>query len=570
MNNYYYRDIKVPFNTLYFIKKDIPTRTENVLNFYEKTIVLLLKEGIKASNVDNLINKLSIMLNIKEIFVKDFINTLIRINAITSDNSTYKLTDQSYFGYSDKDQDILLSNVKEGKDDLEFAYLLDVDSLITRKIIDEAKISYTEKVAKEYPEAYRENIYNSLNKVNDVTINNLVNCSLKNTLIEPIKFKYDDLVNFQLNQINIPITIRYDYVYEKKCGIFDLCEIKNKGSIDISNFISPIKLNSFIKNNYEFDNKKPDFILYLEKLKEEEEKKEKLEKLNQEYLEKERKEQKIKEEMIKKDQEIAEKESVIKQLNSRIKQVSEIDEKEINKLFKQLQDEKEKHQKTKDDLKDLNREHNILANERSIIQKMLKEKLKEIKEEHNKIYKDEFERKIYAFEEYNNTFKEKYPKIYNQNSDISKCLLNMSKKINDKMDMTNDWGSIRNILQNYIRNIFAVLLNRDISTIDRLKTEFSERKPIERFEIVKIISKENLNNLILLEWCADGIYHKNDKNSVDKKNISPDLVVEFKQKLEEFSGLTNEVQKSKLLSLITTITKLNLNETQLKKLEDNL
>ena len=39
MNNYYYRDIKVPFNTLYFNKKNILTRSETVLNFYEKIIV---------------------------------------------------------------------------------------------------------------------------------------------------------------------------------------------------------------------------------------------------------------------------------------------------------------------------------------------------------------------------------------------------------------------------------------------------------------------------------------------------------------------------------------------------
>src|SRR5574344_1686576 len=129
MNNYYYRNVKVPFNTLYFTKKDILTRSETVLNFYEKMIVLLLKEGIKASGNEKLINKLSIMLNIKEVFVEDFINVLIRLNAITSESGIYKLSNQSYFGYSDKDPDILLSNVKEGKDDLEFAYLLDVDSL---------------------------------------------------------------------------------------------------------------------------------------------------------------------------------------------------------------------------------------------------------------------------------------------------------------------------------------------------------------------------------------------------------------------------------------------------------
>ena len=570
MNNYYYRNVKVPFNTLYFTKKDILTRTETVLNFYEKMIVLLLKEGIKASSNEKLINKLSIMLNIKEVFVEDFINVLIRLNAITSESGIYKLSNQSYFGYSDKDPDILLSNVKECKDDLEFAYLLDVDSLITRKIIDESKVSFTEKVTKEYPEAYRENIYNNLNKINEVTLSNLAKCSLKNVLVEPIKYKYEDLVNFQSNQVNIPISIRYDYSYDKECGVFDSCEVMNEGNINISNFISPVVLKNFIKKNYELDDRKPDFILYLEKLKEEEEKKKELEKLNQIRITKEQQEKEIEEKIAKKYLEIAEKERVIKQLNNHIKQLNATEEKEINKLSKQLQEEKEEHQKTKESLKDLNREHNILANERSVAQKTLKEKEIELKQEHSKIYKDEFERKIFAFEQYNIAFKDKYPKIYNQNYDVAQCLLNMSKKINDKMDMNNDWGSLRNILQNYIRNIFAILLNRDVSTIDRLKTEFSEKRPNERMDIVKIISGDTLNSLILLEWCADSAYHKNDKNTFDKKPISPELALEFKQNMKEFSNLTNELQKNKLLSLITTITKSNLNENQLKKLEENL
>ena len=76
------------------------------------------------------------------------------------------------------------------------------------------------------------------------------------------------------------------------------------------------------------------------------------------------------------------------------------------------------------------------------------------------------------------------------------------------MDMNNDWGSLRNILQNYIRNIFAILLNRDVSTIDRLKTEFSEKRPNERMDIVKIISEDlNANIQKLTVKTFDGIFN---------------------------------------------------------------
>ena len=570
MNNYYYRDIKVPFNTLYFNKKNILTRSEMVLNFYEKIIVLILKEGIEASGDDELIEKLSTMLNIKRIFVEDFINNLMRIKAVIFESNVYKLSNQSYFGYSDKDQDILLSNIKEGKDDLEFAYLLDVDSLVTRKIIDESKVTYTEKLNKDYPETFKENIYTNLNKIKEDTILNLTRFSLKNVLVEPIKFLYEDLVDLQFNQINIPITIRYDYSYDKECGVFDSCAICNGGTINLNDLVSNKILSKFIKINYEFDEKKPDFILYLENLKEEEKKKKELEKLIKVKLENENREKEIQNEIKKKDQEIAEKEKIIKQLNAKFKALNENEEKEKIQLFKQLQEEKEEHQKTKENLKELNKEHNKVSNERNIIQKTLKEKEKEIREEHNKIYKDEFERKVFAFEQYNNSFKLKYPKIYNQNCDVIDCLLCMSKKINDKMPMDNEFGKLRNILQNYIRSIFAVLLNRNINTIDRLKAEFSENHPVERQNVVLFIRQENLDNLIDLEWCSDGYYHQNDRNTIDKQTISKELALKFKSKVEEFESFTKEIQKNKLLSLITTITKINFNEEQLKKLEENL
>lgn len=106
--------------------------------------------------------------------------------------------------------------------------------------------------------------------------------------------------------------------------------------------------------------------------------------------------------------------------------------------------------------------------------------------------------------------------------------------------------------------------------MDRLKAEFSENHPLKRMNVVKFISKENLDNLIDLEWCSDGYYHQNDKNTIDKQTISKELALKFKSKVEEFESFTKEIQKNKLLSLITTITKINFNEEQLRRLEEQL
>ena len=571
MNNNYYREIKVPFSTLYFTKKDIITKTETVLNFYEKMIILLLKEGVKAKSEGELIINLSIMLNVKEKFVDKFINKLNKVEALIIENGKFKLTDELYYEYSDKDNDILLANVNEEKDDLEFAYILDLNTLITRRFIDESKVTYTEKVTKEYTDDFKNSILSSIYRLEDDYINDIINKSLNNRVVSYSEFLLEDLKNVQFNKITLPINVRYNYDFDKNCGVFDTCNIENIGNIDLGKYISPVILEHFIKKNYEFDNKKPDFILYLEKLEEEKANIKELNKLEKEEAETKLNEKNAQEEIINIENEINNEDNLIKQLNKEIKNLSDSDKNENEKINKQLHEEKEKHKETKEKLKEKNRELNKLSNERKIAENNVKAKKREIMENHLNMYKDEFEKKILLFEQYNESFYINYPKIYSQNVDVIDCLLKMFKKINNNMDMTNDWGTLRAILQNYIRCFIACLLDKDVKTIDRLKSEFSDNHPEDRMTMILLIKKENLDNLILLEWCSDAVYHKNDKKSNSTKQvISTELVEEFNEKLNVFSNLTNELQKETLLSLINVVFKTKLNEKQLNKLESEL
>ena len=50
MNNKdsYFREIKIPFNAIHFLKKDIVTRSGTPLNFYQKNIILILEKSVDA------------------------------------------------------------------------------------------------------------------------------------------------------------------------------------------------------------------------------------------------------------------------------------------------------------------------------------------------------------------------------------------------------------------------------------------------------------------------------------------------------------------------------------------
>ena len=68
--NSYIKKISVELMSYSCVFKDVETKQMRKLNFYEKAIILLLSRGVKADDIDSLIQKISQFLNIRESFVK--------------------------------------------------------------------------------------------------------------------------------------------------------------------------------------------------------------------------------------------------------------------------------------------------------------------------------------------------------------------------------------------------------------------------------------------------------------------------------------------------------------------
>ena len=56
MKNIYSRELKLSFNSINFLKKDIITRHDKTLNFYQKNIILILEKGLTANSLNDLSN----------------------------------------------------------------------------------------------------------------------------------------------------------------------------------------------------------------------------------------------------------------------------------------------------------------------------------------------------------------------------------------------------------------------------------------------------------------------------------------------------------------------------------
>ena len=155
----YFREVKVPFNAIHFLKKDITTRSGTPLNFYQKNIILILTYGLKASDINELSDKLSTMLNIKCSVIKEYVDYLYKMKVIVLSDNKFVISSDLNYAYSDKHQDIMIANTKMGKDVLSYVYLLEIGSLLTQKMLDDNSITGTEKVsAGNYTEEWYESL----------------------------------------------------------------------------------------------------------------------------------------------------------------------------------------------------------------------------------------------------------------------------------------------------------------------------------------------------------------------------------------------------------------------------
>lgn len=557
MNNLYCRNIKFPLKSIIFTKKDIPVRGGKKLNFYQKHIILLLNNKVSAKSNEELCIKISTMLNIKLEMVSVFIEKLNKLKLISVADNHYYLNEESKFKFDDKDKRILLSNVAFGKDDLDFIYFPDIRSIFTVNLAEKSEFTSTKKEEKKLLEEVKKLYVSELAKiVLEGKVQNVTKRSLKHSVINPIEFNIEDLESVFECNYNIPVEIFYNYDYGLERGIFS--EVNINVSDEYIEYFDLNLLSRVIKDNYYEDKKKPDFVLYEEQIKLKKESIEKIKKINEEISNISEKRETLSVEIETKNSHLAQMKKEIKSKEKELKNLKQKEE-STDKISKELELHVQELKKTDDEVNRTNFEIKELKKE--ILEKETLEKAERVQVEaiDNKIYIDAFEKKIKKFMDKNQKG-QSYPKIFARNNIISDVMLEMSKRINDKADMKDQFEILRGIFQNYIRVIIVTYLGKKTSSMDKLKSLLNDK--INRIDLLSsnLSTMSALNNMIELEMCCDYVFHHKDKT---KK-------AEYEAEYNKFIDLSSEGKKEKLESILILFENLELTEQKLKEIEENL
>ena len=578
MNNKdsYFRELKIPFNAIHFLKKDIVTRSGTPLNFYQKNILLILTSGISAKDIEELSNKLSTMLNIKYSVIKEYIEYLYKMKAITFSNNKFMISEDLNYTYSDKHQDVMIANTKMGKDVLSYVYLLEIGSLLSQKILDDNNITSTEKnSASNYTEEWLEKLYQRLEKLSDNSVPlNLAKQSLSNAVCDDCRIKKEDLQELFKSKVNLPFKIEYVYNRETGVGEFRDCFLNIDENNIIHEFLQNKNYKLKISTEFKEDSKKPDFILYEEAINKEKEKRKELQnaKLKSQKIAKEKAD--TQEQKAKVETKLEEQKEKIKSLNKQLKELKE-DNKEYQRLLKEISNEEAQKNSNSEKLKELNKQENSLNAESSINDKEVKEITKSIIESHEKLYVDAFEKKLSSFEKYNNKLYGVFPNVFNENYRLINTLLSMSKKINDSSPMVEEWFNLYYCFTCYLKFLLSMMLNRKAETIDSFKSELINDGMVGTNNRMNLATKHNINgqicdDLIMIEISGDHIRHLFDsiQHSSNYQKSNPNSSTKQKEVYKEFLNNNKEKKKEILYSLVQLFERANLDNESMKLLEN--
>lgn len=578
MNNKdsYFRELKIPFNAIHFLKKDIVTRSGTPLNFYQKNILLILTSGISAKDIEELSNKLSTMLNIKYSVIKEYIEYLYKMKAITFSNNKFMISEDLNYTYSDKHQDVMIANTKMGKDVLSYVYLLEIGSLLSQKILDDNNITSTEKnSASNYTEEWLEKLYQRLEKLSDNSVPlNLAKQSLSNAVCDDCRIKKEDLQELFKSKVNLPFKIEYVYNRETGVGEFRDCFLNIDENNIIHEFLQNKNYKLKISTEFKEDSKKPDFILYEEAINKEKEKRIELQnaKLKSQKIAKEKAD--TQEQKAKVETKLEEQKEKIKSLNKQLKELKE-DNKEYQRLLKEISNEEAQKNSNSEKLKELNKQENSLNAESSKNDKEVKEITKSIIESHEKLYVDAFEKKLSSFEKYNNKLYGVFPNVFNENYRLINTLLSMSKKINDSSPMVEEWFNLYYCFTCYLKFLLSMMLNRKAETIDSFKSELINDGMVGTNNRMNLATKYNINgqicdDLIMIEISGDHIRHLFDsiQHSSNYQKSNPNSSTKQKEVYKEFLNNNKEKKKEILYSLVQLFERANLDNESMKLLEN--
>lgn len=557
----YYREVNVPFKILKFTKNNIKTRVEATLNFYEKYIILILKDGVKAKDKAKLADEISNMLNIKYGIVFKFIKLLEELDAIKLEGGIYSLTDNTIFTSSDNYKDIMLANLKESEDSIDYIYILETGNLISRNLLEKSNIEiYNLSISTSNILSIKQDIITKSKIGKQIATD-----SLQKTVFSNFEFSMNDFEDVEKGNINLPIKIEYLYDREKGYGIYSNCNVNIENEY-IAKYILPENISLKIKTEYGIDSKKPDYIILEEQLE-----KEKIQ------IEKLKSEQNVLKEL-----EVSEKQKSndMKQLTDSI----EFKNKTIKELKKEIASLKQetKEYKIKKKEYDKQEQENILLKEKveelkkekAIIEKTKKEKKDEIRkienkvaEDHQKIILDDFERKLEIYKtQIDKIDSESYAKLYEESTSLYSTLLSLSKKINnDSKDLHREWTNLYTSYSVFIKVVLCYMLKLTPKLFNSIKAVIDNSSATD-LGLKFNISIEDCRNIKLMETISDTGRHKVD--SVQKVKQDSASHKESTEAFKNYILSPKDDRKQKLIAIFQIFLKGKFNENDYKNIND--
>ena len=570
----YFRYLNIPFTVLKFTKKDIKTRMESYLNFYQKYITLLLKDGIKANSIEDLCNELSVMLNLKYILVLNYVEHLNNLGGLKCVNGLYYLADDTYYQPSDKNPDILVANVQEGKDKLDFIYFVDAGKLISTNILEKANInigSFSET------SSIPSDLINDIKCLSDVG-RSISMDSLNKLVSNSFIFNEDDLSHIEKAVIHLPIKVKFEYDRRMEKGVFVDCWINNDDEM-VNKYISSDSIKLKAKSILKFDDKKPDYILLEEYLLNEKKRLEKIKNNEDAFSNLEKVEFENGNVIKSLNKEIEENNKIIKALKkevAKLKNDTDVSKGKENEYIKELE-KKEKDidqylldlEKLKGKVKEVNKKNNKLKEDKKKYKNEIDNIKKSLESDRKTIINDEYDRKLEVYRlNISKIDPVKYFNLYEETNLVYSTMLSFYKKINnDSLNLKNEWFNLYNLYTIYFKVLICYLLGKDINefgSVNSLINDITSTELGSKYGL-KISSLRNLNQL---EKIVDTGRHKFDSKSKVKENGKK--YSKGNELFQEFIGSSADSRKNMLSSIIELFDKAKLKEEDYKILEDML
>lgn len=518
----YSKNAEIPFNVYNIKLTNIPVAQREKLRVYEKYIVLALKNGIEAFDIDNLKDICSEVFNIKRVFVELTIDFLFELGYINFDKSKnlFRLSEKYEILYDNRDQSIMLAKIDQKKADFsKVVYIEESNKFLNVKHLPEYGLTRSKKEAYDLNEADQESfrinkINKSLNEVQEIVSNAYKDDNSSFSVLEG-RFSEFGIKGIIKEVYHLGVSINYEY--DGKQSLMSSVNIPSSFSFDSTH------IDSYCEK-YKIDNNPPRFLKYANEYEEQ------LKSLEEaKILAQQNEELEVQNEIIS--------EELIKLSKQKFKAKDSEALKEKKEEIKQKQEEKKKQ--IEDNNKKISLVEQSILNKFDTIKEEMDPEIKKVYEKYNK-----------------NTQFDIYMREYCSGLDqfVSMCMSNASNS-----EIAMKAGKIRNYTYQLLKPILdeemEVPRTEYAETKDYFSDESSANKGISK--IYNYCQKKNMHTL----WSQMKYYQNNISNP-----LSHWFDTKYKdsneKKIKEFFSLNDKEKRDYLLSYVRFYGSLNFTKKQ--------